>query len=119
MHILLQRKQKVKREERAAIAAVPWEGHEQAQYYCSTTGRYFAPLSFQYQIVCSRVFVWTYCPLCDSHCRTKEDPGYNAAWLQPHSFVLCDVPPDTLADLTARLSEQRGMVCREASHAAT
>lgn len=116
MHILPQRKRTVK-EEAPIVRPIPWEGHERAEYYCSTTKRYFEPVSLQYQVVCGRVFIWTYCPLCDSHCRTKGEPGYNAAWPQPHSFVLCDVPPDALADLTARLSEQQGMVCREAEHA--
>lgn len=116
MHILARRKQKVK-EEVPIVKPVPWEGHEQALYYCSTTRQLFKPICFDYFIASGRVFAWAFCPLCDSHCRGRGQAGYNKNEPQPHLYVLDNVSPDTLAALTARLNERRGMVCREDEHA--
>lgn len=116
MHILPQRKQKVK-EGAPVVRPIPWEGHTEAQYYCSTTRQLFKPICFDYFVASGRVFAWAFCPLCDSHCRGRDRAGYNKNEPQPHLYTLDNVPPAALADLAARLGERRGMVCREAEHA--
>ena len=55
---------------------------------CPTTGQAFRPHTYRRQQVEQYVFLWAWCPLCDSSHRTAADPGFDAGSPQVHCFGL-------------------------------
>jgi len=77
---------------------VPWQGHEQARYYCATTRKTFRaqPGTFKYMRAVGTVYAWLPCPFCDTHGRKRGDVGYDPANPQPHMYLLSDAPEDVV-----------------------
>jgi hypothetical protein len=79
---------------------IPWQGHEQALYYCATTKRWFrgAPGAFKYMPASSLgpgyVYVWVDCPFCDQLRHVRGQWGYDPTQPQPHIGLLKDAPED-------------------------
>lgn len=73
-----------------ALGVLPFEDYQRAVYYCSTTGRFYHPLSFHDSQ--SRAqgfrFVWAYCPYCDHGRLTTDHPDYEPLFPQPHCYTL-------------------------------
>lgn len=59
-------------------------------YYCSTAQRYFHESQIARPIQSTRHGVIIWCPLCDVMMRTKNDPAYDPASPQPHSYLTED-----------------------------
>jgi hypothetical protein len=71
---------------------VPYKDHRKAEYYCSTTGMTFRPLSLKYQKTEKYTFVWAWCRYCDCSRRTRADHNFDPAHPQPHCYLLTGAP---------------------------
>ena len=55
---------------------------------CTTTGRTFRPLSYKTDHCGAHTFVWAYCPICDTHRRTRADTDFDPLMPQAHAYEL-------------------------------
>ena len=62
------------------------------RYQCPTTREWFTPLSIQTQEIGDEQFVWVYCSLCDTHCRTRADAAFEPLEPQPHAYTVEQEP---------------------------
>lgn len=100
MDIVAQRSIAIKRD---GAAPILWAAHQEAEYYCSTTGQWYRPLSFRYMVAEDRVCAWVFCPLCDGHARKRGDAGYDPTDPQPHLYMFTQVPPRDVEALRRRI----------------